>query len=132
MAETPGLQFSMPSWVEEPTSIAVGANINVSGKLVFNKPVRIEGHFRGEVSSIDLIVITEAGSIEGKIKAPRLVVLGEVRGEITGSRHVMLGPRARVSGRIESEQLAVSEGARLEAQLHISGVSAPANSDYTD
>jgi len=114
---------TMPTlaWIEERTRVAVGANANISGKLVFHEPVRIEGRFRGEVTSADLIVITEAGSIEGRVRAPRLVVLGEMRGEVTDSKRVMLGPRSHVSGRIESERLAIAEGARLEADLRISG-----------
>ena len=116
-----GSQMPTTAWIEERTRLAVGANANISGKLVFHEPVRIEGRFRGEVSSADLIVITEAGSIEGRVRAPRLVVLGELRGEITESKRVMLGPRARVTGRIESERFSMSEGARLEADLRISG-----------
>jgi cytoskeletal protein CcmA (bactofilin family) len=121
LSETGGSQMPTPAWIEERTRLAVGANANISGKLVFHEPVRIEGRFRGEVSSADLIVITEAGSIEGRVRAPRLVVLGEMRGEVTASKRVMLGPRSRVTGRIESERLSMSEGARLEADLRISG-----------
>src|SRR5271170_6162444 len=64
------------AWIEERTRVAVSRNINVSGKLVFQEPVRIEGSFRGEVSSIDLIVITEEGAVDGRIKTPRLLILG--------------------------------------------------------
>lgn len=120
-ADSGGSQMPSSAWIEERTRLAVGANANISGKLVFHEPVRIEGRFRGEVSSVDLIVITEAGSIEGRVRAPRLVVLGEMRGEITESKRVLLGPRARVTGRIETERLSMSAGARLEADLRISG-----------
>jgi cytoskeletal protein CcmA (bactofilin family) len=114
---------AMPTlaWIEERTRVAVGPHANISGKLVFHEAVRIEGRFRGEVSSVETVVITEAGSIEGRVRAPRLVVLGEMRGEVAGAKRVMLGPRSRASGRIESERLAVFEGARLEADLRISG-----------
>ena len=111
----------MQAWAEERTRVAVGRNTNIAGKLIFQEPVRIDGKFRGEVSSVDLIVITEFGSIEGRVRAPRLVVLGEMRGEVTDSKRVLLGPRARVSGRIESERLAILEGAQLEGDLRIAG-----------
>ncbi len=120
-ASSEGAQIPTSAWVEERTRLAVGANANISGKLVFHEPVRIEGRFRGEVSSADLIVITEFGLIEGRVRAPRLVVLGEMRGEVTDSKRVLLGPRARVSGTIESERFAMLEGARLEGDLRIAG-----------
>jgi cytoskeletal protein CcmA (bactofilin family) len=104
-------------WIEERTRVAVSRNINVSGKLVFQEPVRIEGNFRGEVSSSDLVVISEGGAVNGRLKSPRLLILGELQGDITGSKSVVLGPRSRVRGRIESETLTVCEGARLEGDL---------------
>ncbi|HEX3409883.1 MAG TPA: polymer-forming cytoskeletal protein [Candidatus Binataceae bacterium] len=110
------------AWIEERTRVAVSRNVNVSGKLVFQEPVRIEGSFRGEVSSSDLVVISEGGTVEGRVKTPRLLVLGELLGDIAGSKSVVLGPRSRVRGRIEAEQLTVCEGARLEGDLRVGHV----------
>ncbi len=109
------------AWVEERTRVAVGPNITVSGRLIFQEPVRIEGLFRGEVSSSELVVISERGSIEGRVRSPRLLVLGELRGDVTGSRLVVLGPRARVSGSINADVLRVCEGAHLEGDIRVAG-----------
>jgi len=110
------------AWIEERTRVAVSRNINVSGKLVFQEPVRIEGSFRGEVSSSDLVVISEGGAVDGRIKTPRLLILGSLQGDIVGSKSVVLGPRSRVKGRIEAERLTVCEGARLEGDLVVGRV----------
>jgi cytoskeletal protein CcmA (bactofilin family) len=120
-AQTTSAIPSMPgaAWVEERTRIAVGRNINVSGRLVFQEPVRIEGNFRGEVSSSELVVISDHGTVEGRVRSPRLLVLGELRGDVTDSRLVVLGPRARVFGRIEADSLRVSEGALLEGDVRV-------------
>jgi len=114
------------AWIEERTRVAVSRSINVSGKLVFQEPVRIEGNFRGEVSSSDLVVICEGAAVDGRVKSPRLLILGELKGDIIGSKSVVLGPRSRVRGRIESETLTVCEGARLEGDL-IVGTRPPHN-----
>ena len=113
------------AWVEERTRVAVGRNVNVSGRLVFQEPVRIDGNLRGEVTSGDLVVISEHGSIEGRVRAPRLLVLGQLRGEVTESRLVVLGPRARLIGRVESESLHVCEGAILEGDVVVPGGGSP-------
>jgi cytoskeletal protein CcmA (bactofilin family) len=110
------------TWIEERTRVAVSRNINVSGKLIFQEPVRIEGRFRGEVSSSDLVVITEEGAVDGRVKTPRLLILGQMRGDVVGSKSVVLGPRSRVNGRIEAERLTVCEGARLEGDLVVGRV----------
>ncbi len=108
-----------PSWVEERVRVAVNRNVKVSGRLVFQEPIRIEGHFRGEVSSSELVVISEDGSVGGRIRAPRLVVLGELEGDITASKSVVLGPRSRFKGKIEADILTICEGAYLNADLRI-------------
>src|SRR5579863_1398866 len=77
LPNTPG-----QAWIEERTRVAVGRGINVSGRLVFQEPVRIEGRFRGEVSSSELVVITEQASVEGKVRTPRVLILGELTGDV--------------------------------------------------
>jgi cytoskeletal protein CcmA (bactofilin family) len=109
------------SWTEERTRLAVGRNINVSGRLIFHEPVRIEGRFRGEVSSAELVVITEEGTIEGKVHAPRLLIMGELRGDVVASKRVVLGPHARVHGNIEAENLAINEGAHFYGHIQMTG-----------
>ena len=106
-------------WVNERTRIAVGHGINVSGKLIFNEPVRIEGTFRGEVTSTALVVISEGGTVEGKMKASKLVVLGEMRGDIVDATRAYLGPRARVYGDINADNLTVCEGAYFSGNVRM-------------
>jgi cytoskeletal protein CcmA (bactofilin family) len=107
------------AWVEERTRVAVGRNVNVSGRLVFHEPVRIEGRFRGEVSSAELVVISEGAMIEGKVRAPRLLIMGELRGDIAGSKRVVLGPRARMDGNIDTESLTICEGAHFDGHVRM-------------
>ncbi len=122
--EAPQPTISIPpvpgaAWVEERTRVAVGRNVNVSGRLVFQEPVRIEGRFRGEVSSSELVVVSDHGTLEGKVRSPRLLVLGELRGDVLESRLVVLGPRARVFGCIRADALRVCEGAHLEGDVRV-------------
>jgi cytoskeletal protein CcmA (bactofilin family) len=109
----------MQAWVDERTRVAVGRNTNISGKLIFQEPVRIEGKFRGEISSVELLVVTAEASIEGKIRAPRLLILGEVRGDVIGAVQVVLGPAARVTGSIESHSLTICEGASFDGEIRM-------------
>jgi len=108
-----------PAWIEERARIAVNRNVKVAGRLVFQEPIRIDGHFRGEVSSSELVIISENGSVGGRIRSPRLVVLGELEGDIADSRSVVLGPRSRFTGKIEADVLTICEGAYLNADLRI-------------
>lgn len=108
-----------PLWVEERARVAVNRNIRIAGHLVFQEPIRIDGHFRGEVSSSELVVISEGGSVGGRVRSPRLVVLGELEGDITASKSVVLGLRSRFRGKIEAGNLTIYEGACINADLRI-------------
>jgi cytoskeletal protein CcmA (bactofilin family) len=110
------------AWAESRTRVAVGRNVNVSGKLIFHEAVRIEGRFRGEVRSVDLVVVGEEGMIEGKVSAPRLLIMGELHGDLIGCDRVVIGPRAKVFGNIEARSLTVAEGAYLDGNIRMSEV----------
>jgi len=114
-------------WVLERTRIAVGHGVNVSGKLIFNEPVRIEGTFRGEVTSTSLVVIAETGTVEGRMKASRLVVLGEMRGDIVDASRAYLGSHARVYGDITADNLTVCEGAYFSGNVRMTSHRAAAS-----
>ncbi|HYB92447.1 MAG TPA: polymer-forming cytoskeletal protein [Candidatus Binataceae bacterium] len=107
--------------VEERTRVAVGRNVTVSGRLIFSQPVRIEGRFKGEVTSTDLVVIGEEGTIEGKVRAPRLMIMGELRGDVAGANRVVLDSHSRVYGNIETQSLTVREGAHLDGHVSMTG-----------
>jgi len=112
------------AWAESRTRVAVGRNVNVSGKLIFHEPIRIEGRFRGEVRSVELVVVGEEGMIEGKVFAPRLLIMGELRGDLVGCERLVLGPRAKVFGNIETQNLIVAEGAYLDGNVRMTRLSA--------
>lgn len=110
-------QESGHAWIDDRIRVAVGHNINISGKLAFTGPARIDGQFRGEISSNDLVVISETGAVDARVRTPRILILGEFHGEVLGATAVIIGPAARVKGRVEAERLTVNEGARIEADL---------------
>ena len=122
MESTPIPQDAGPAWAEARTRVAVGRSVNVSGKLIFHEPVRIEGRFKGEVRSVELVVVGEDGMIEGKVYAPRLLIMGELRGDLVGCDRVVLGPRAKVFGNIDTRSLTVAEGAYFEGNVRMMAV----------
>ena len=65
------------------------------------------------------MVISEEGAVEGRVRTPRVLILGDLHGEIIGARSIVLGPHARVAANIETESLTVCEGAVLEGDVRI-------------
>lgn len=98
---------------------SLGADAEVTGRLSFNSPTRIDGKLHGDVKCSDLLVVGESGIIEGNVRASELVVLGTVLGDVRGAQRVEVGPRGRVAGTVETHSLAVREGGRLDATCRV-------------
>jgi len=105
--------------VSELTAL-LGEGSEFSGKLLFEGRVRIDGKFRGEIVSEDVLVIGAGADVEAKIEVGRLIVLGgTLRGEVRASRAVELHAPARVIGNICTPQLAIDRGVIFEGQSRV-------------
>jgi cytoskeletal protein CcmA (bactofilin family) len=87
------------------------------GKLVFKDTVRIDGRFRGEISSENTLIVGETGEIEASIRSKTVAVSGSVTGDIVAATKVVLHKTARVSGNITTGSLVVEDGAEIDGQI---------------
>ena len=93
----------------------VGDVVNFTGEVCFKSMLRIDGHFSGNVISLDgtLIVSTGAQVTKAVIKVAVAKINGTVEGNILASKELVLGRTANVRGNIISPALVVEEGAQL-------------------
>lgn len=110
-------EASLVGWREIRSFLDPGTQ--VSGKLAFMTPTRIDGKLRGEVRASDLLVISEGGQLHGTIWPTTLIVAGEVRGQILGAERVEIQPGGRVIGTIETKVLVIPEGAFFEGDARM-------------
>ena len=87
------------------------------GKLVFKDTVRIDGRFRGEISSENTLIVGETGEIEASIRSKTVAVSGSVIGDIMAGTKVVLHKTARVQGNITTGSLVVEDGAEPDGQV---------------
>jgi cytoskeletal protein CcmA (bactofilin family) len=52
----------------------------VSGQLNLEGSTRIDGHFDGDITANDSVIIGESGMITGDVKAVSIIVAGTVKG----------------------------------------------------
>lgn len=91
------------------------------GKLTFKGSVRIDGEFRGEVQSSDLLYVGESGQIEGTIRVGEAIVSGRVTGHLVAERRLQLHATAQIDGEISTAKLVVDEGARVDGRIQMGG-----------
>lgn len=96
--------------------VSLGPDAEVTGKLSFATPTRIEGKLKGEVRATDLLVIGPQAVVQANVQASKLVVLGEVRGQVQGATRVEICAGGRLVGDVETQSLVVQEGAFFEGK----------------
>jgi len=96
--------------------VSLGPDAEVTGKLSFATPTRIEGKLKGEVRATDLLVIGPQAVVQANVHAAKLVVLGEVRGQVEGASRVEICAGGKLYGDIETKSLVVQEGATFEGR----------------
>jgi cytoskeletal protein CcmA (bactofilin family) len=101
--------------------VSLGSDAEVTGKLSFVTPTRIEGKLKGELRASDLLIIGPQGIVHATVQAKKLVVLGEVRGAVQGANRVEICAGGRLIGDVETQSLVVQEGATFEGRSRMGG-----------
>jgi cytoskeletal protein CcmA (bactofilin family) len=87
------------------------------GKLSFKDTVRIDGHFTGEITSENTLIIGETGEIQANIRSKTVLISGAVSGDVVAGTKVVLHKTARMQGNIEAPSLMIEEGAALNGEV---------------
>lgn len=96
--------------------IAAGAELN--GDLRFHGAVQVDGRVCGNLQASDgMVRVSAEGQVEGEIRAPRIMIDGEVIGDVYASEHLELGSRARVCGTLYYGLMEMAMGAQIEGGL---------------
>ena len=94
-----------------PPCAIIDVGLNITGDLVTERDVQIDGLINGNVSCARLTIGTD-GAIRGDIKANEVIVRGKVKGAIRATR-VMLMESADVAGDIFYDRMSMEEGAHF-------------------
>ena len=95
----------------------LGPGSQFEGKLVFNEIVRLDGAFRGEVTSHDTLIVGESADIHADIQVGTLIMSGRFKGSIKAKSRVELRAPAQVDGTIETPALSVEDGVTLNGTI---------------
>ncbi|MBA3542132.1 MAG: polymer-forming cytoskeletal protein [Deltaproteobacteria bacterium] len=103
-----------PAMGEITTLLGRGASFE--GKLTFEGTVRIDGRFKGEVFSDDVLVIGEGALVEAEIDIGEVIIQGTVIGNIKAKRSIEIHAPGRVKGDLHTPSLQVDKGVVFEGR----------------
>jgi cytoskeletal protein CcmA (bactofilin family) len=90
------------------------------GRLSFKDTVRIDGHFSGQISSENTLVVGETGIIEADVQSQIVIVSGTVAGDIVAGKKIVMHKTGRIDGNVQTPSLIMEDGAVLNGQLKMS------------
>ena len=106
------------------TSAFLGKGSKVTGKLVFEGTVRIEGQVEGEITAQDTLIIGDSAVVNAQIVGTSVVVHGRVTGDITAKKRLEIRAPGRLVGNITTPSLVIHEGVVFEGQCSMGSTDA--------
>ena len=99
----------------------IGQGTEINGDLIFSGGLHVDGKINGNVIAEEggtaILILSEFGRIEGEVKAPNMVLNGEVVGDVYGSIRVELAPKSRVTGSVYYNLIEIAIGAEVNGGL---------------
>jgi cytoskeletal protein CcmA (bactofilin family) len=92
----------------------LGPGSQITGKLVFKGPVRIEGHVEGEITAQDALTIGESAVVNAQVTGTQVVVEGRVTGDVTARGRLEIRASGRLFGSIATPSLVIHQGGVFE------------------
>jgi cytoskeletal protein CcmA (bactofilin family) len=107
----------------ESSMSLIGAGMRITGDLITDGTVRVEGSIEGTVRAGKAVLIGKEGEIIGDVITQDAVIGGRVRGTVTAESRLELQATAQIEGQItaRAQHLVLEEGCRFNGQVHMLG-----------
>ena len=89
--------------------------------MTFEGTVRVDGRFKGEVFSDDVLVIGEGAIVEAEIDIGEVIIQGTVVGNIKAKRSIEIHAPGRVKGDLHTPSLQIDKGVIFEGRSFMEG-----------
>lgn len=105
----------------QPVDTLIGPQVVIHGDIVFSGGLHVEGRIHGKVTAVEgeraVVTLSEQGSINGEVRAPVVLLNGQMVGDVFADERVELASKARVQGNIHYQVVEMSAGAQLSGRL---------------
>ena len=99
----------------------IGAGTRIIGDVHFSGGFHVDGHVKGNVDALPdsgaTLSVSDAGTVEGSVSVPNVILNGTVTGDILAHDRVELGATARVTGNVYYGLIEMEMGAEINGKL---------------
>lgn len=104
---------------EETPETTLGEGVTFRGELSFERLLRIDGIFEGELLSQGKVIIGPNGKVKANLNLREAIIEGSVEGNITIQERLELRGKATVRGDISASSMVVDEGVTIIGMVAI-------------
>ncbi|MBI3625553.1 MAG: polymer-forming cytoskeletal protein [Candidatus Rokubacteria bacterium] len=91
----------------------------IEGKYTFSGTVMLNGKFKGEIASTDMLIVGERGVVNATVRVGTAIIDGELVGNVVATERIELKGKARVFGDLEAPVIIVQEGVLFEGHCRM-------------
>ena len=99
----------------------IASNCELAGDVVFNDELQINGLVEGNIiakgGSKALDRVSKSGIVKGEIRAPNVVINGQIFGDVHSSNHIELAANAQIKGNVYYNLIEMVMGSRIDGGL---------------
>jgi cytoskeletal protein CcmA (bactofilin family) len=95
---------------DEDFDTILSADIDFSGDVSFGRSMLVRGKLSGKIDADGMLLIDEGAVVHSDIKADKVVIRGEVHGNITASTSVNVSPTGKLHGNVVSPEVTMESG----------------------
>jgi cytoskeletal protein CcmA (bactofilin family) len=95
----------------------IAADLTIEGKIEGSGHVRIAGRFKGDVNVQGDLSLERGAKLNGGVRAKKVVVAGELEGNIESAARVELLETAVLIGDLKAGTLTVAAGAKIRGHI---------------
>ena len=99
----------------------IAADLTIEGKIEGGGSVRIAGKFKGDVNVQGDLTIEAGAKLIGSVRADKVVIAGELEGNVVGASSIDLQQTGVVVGDLKARALAVASGATMRGKAEFGG-----------
>jgi len=104
--------------------------VKITGELRFQNTLRIDGSFSGKITSDDMLIIGDNGSVDGEIEVGTVSVTGLVKGKIRAKERIEIQKGGKVYADVSTPSLMVVEGGILQGNCEMEMKSTPESLEW--
>ena len=95
----------------------IAADLTIEGKIHGTGHVRIAGQFKGDVNVEGDLTIEKGAKLTGGVKAQKIVIAGELDGNVENAKRVELLDGGELNGDLKAGAFTVAAGSRMRGSV---------------